>query len=261
MPATPTRASRPATRRRDAPLLGLVVALGLTPNIGAAMEQPRPEAAEKTAAASTPSVELPDGSGDYRETLALADQYRQGALPFDALVARLTARHLKRHALGCDYLMNPVPMPPPGVRFEPRLMPADWEGTWGEVAMAYWLGVLTREEYDRLHAIAHPQCATQHGVTRERAAELAREAVARLGGNHDMVLLEEEIQEREFGWVFRFAPKKYIETHDPRHMVPGLGPVAVERAGGATTFLATSVHPDAAIAEFERRWRAGRAVH
>ena len=32
----------------------------------------------------------------------------------------------------------------------------DWEGTWGEVAMAFLTGLLPRETYDLLHGRAHP---------------------------------------------------------------------------------------------------------
>jgi hypothetical protein len=37
-------------------------------------------------------------------------------------------------------------------------MPSDWAGTWGEIAMTMFAGDVTREEYDRLHRAAHPQC-------------------------------------------------------------------------------------------------------
>ena len=52
--------------------------------------------------------------------------------------------------------MTPVPVPPPGVKFDPKMMPKDWEGNWGEVAMAYHLGVLDKEQYNQLHKAAHP---------------------------------------------------------------------------------------------------------
>jgi hypothetical protein len=99
---------------------------------------------------------IPEGSGDYAEMLAQAKRFKSGELTFDELVA--AARHLAVHPLGDAYLMIPVPMPPPGHRFDPRMMPRDWEGTFGELAMAYWLGVLTREDYDRVHAAVHPTC-------------------------------------------------------------------------------------------------------
>jgi len=119
----------------------------------------------QTAASASPSPsgassmttdEIPPGSGNYAEVLALATRYKNGALGFEELKTALVAKKLVRHPLGCGYLMTPSPVPPPGVKFDPRMMPKDWEKTWGEVAMAYWLGRLTRDEYDRLHAAAHP---------------------------------------------------------------------------------------------------------
>jgi hypothetical protein len=107
------------------------------------------------------SIPLPDGSGDYREVLALATSHRAGAMDFEALTRAVVARGLPPHPLGDAYLMIPVPAPPPGSSFDPRQMPKDWEGTWGEVAMAYWLGALTRDEYDRLHRAAHPACGAR----------------------------------------------------------------------------------------------------
>ncbi|RLB64866.1 MAG: hypothetical protein DRI90_03555 [Deltaproteobacteria bacterium] len=46
--------------------------------------------------------------------------------------------------------------PPPQVEFDPKMMPKDWEGTWGEVTMAYWLGVIDQQIYQKLHKAAHP---------------------------------------------------------------------------------------------------------
>jgi hypothetical protein len=35
------------------------------------------------------------------------------------------------------------------------MMPPDWAHTFGEVTMTFWVGKLTRDEYDRLHKAAH----------------------------------------------------------------------------------------------------------
>jgi hypothetical protein len=99
---------------------------------------------------------IPEGSGDYAGALADASLYKRGAIDFEQLQRRVLARNLPPHPLGCKYLMTPVPMPPPGHGFDPRMMPEDWEHTFGEVTMTYWLGLLSRDEYDRLHAAAHP---------------------------------------------------------------------------------------------------------
>src|SRR5687767_8858253 len=77
-------------------------------------------------------VDIPEGSGDYREVLALATRYKARELTFAQLQDALLERKLPPHSLGDDYLMIPSPMPPPGVKFDARMMPTDWERTWGE---------------------------------------------------------------------------------------------------------------------------------
>lgn len=62
--------------------------------------------------------------------------------------------------------------------------------------------------------------------------------------------------ERDFGWVFFPVTRRYLETHNPGDLRPGLGPIAVERANGMATFLPTSGPPERVIAEYERQWRA-----
>jgi hypothetical protein len=103
-------------------------------------------------------IEIPEGSGDYREVLELAERYKSGAITFEQLQDAIIAKKLPPHSLGDGYLMIPAPVPPPGKSFDPRMMPKDWERTWGEVAMAYWLNALTRDEYNKLHQAAHPDC-------------------------------------------------------------------------------------------------------
>ncbi|MCY1083406.1 hypothetical protein [Archangium lansingense] len=101
---------------------------------------------------------IPPGSADYSAALADATLYKQGALSFAELQARVLARGLPPHPLGDAYLMVSPPPPPPGVIFSPLVMPYDWARTWGEIAMTLFAGDLTREEYERLHAAAHPDC-------------------------------------------------------------------------------------------------------
>lgn len=128
---------------------------------------PAPEAAPASAPiaepgpASDPGPEpvIPPGSADYSAVLADARAYRTGRIDFAELQRRIVARDLPPHGLGDGYLMMPVPVPPPGVPFDPLIMPGDWKGTWGEVAMTHFAGQITREEYDRLHRAGHPSCS------------------------------------------------------------------------------------------------------
>lgn len=96
-------------------------------------------------------------SGDYRRVTDLVDRFRAGTLGVEALVDRLRSLGLVPHPLGCGYLLVPVPMPPPGVRFDHRIMPPDREGTIGELAMVRG-SLLSREEWREVHAALHPEC-------------------------------------------------------------------------------------------------------
>ena len=69
------------------------------------------------------------------------------------------------------------------------------------------------------------------------------------------MVLEEQTVEKDYGWIFQFTTRRYLETSDPGALVPGTGPLVVEKEGGATAFLATSVCPEKAIEEYERRRR------
>ena len=71
---------------------------------------------------------------------------------------------------------------------------------------------------------------------------------------HDFVLLTEKTLTKDFGWVFFYTTRAYIETHDPSMLVPGVGPVAVTHNGDVVT-LSTSVPPTASIATFETAWK------
>ena len=86
------------------------------------------------------------------------------------------------------------------------------------------------------------------------AQEVAQRELDRTSPAHRFTLIPGDVQEFSFGWVFGFAPKKYIESHDRHDLVPGPGLLVVER-DGTTQFLPSSP-PNYAIAEFTRQWRA-----
>jgi hypothetical protein len=105
-------------------------------------------------------------------------------------------------------------------------------------------------------AVAAPATAARPGksVTRRQALEIARRELARDPAN-GFVIDEAKTLQKEFGWVFFYSPRAYLKSHDPKDLVPGSGPLVVERAGGATTYLSSSVPPEQALEEFEKEWR------
>ena len=97
--------------------------------------------------------------------------------------------------------------------------------------------------------------AAMASIDVNQAAAIAAEEIRREGAEHDFVILEDQTEEHPFGWVFFYVPRRYLETGSPNDLVPGNGPLVVER-DGQMTFLTTSVPPEVAIAEYERAWRA-----
>lgn len=89
-------------------------------------------------------------------------------------------------------------------------------------------------------------------LSREQALKLARDTISNLREGHELELVEADTVETEWGWLFRYAPKRFLETGDMRFMIPGIGPFVVERDSGKTTFLSTSVPPEVALAQYER---------
>lgn len=92
-------------------------------------------------------------------------------------------------------------------------------------------------------------------VEQQRALDIAKKQVLDLKSRHELVIQEEKTIERDFGWVFFVTTKKYLETKSPGDLVPGIGPLVVERDTGGSKFLSTSVPPSLAIEEYERQWR------
>ncbi|MBL8969407.1 MAG: hypothetical protein JNK56_02445 [Myxococcales bacterium] len=152
----PVVASGPAEAPASGPAEAPAV-VAEAPVVAASAPDPADEA--PTVVPTTDERPIPPGSGDYGAVLARARKFRRGEISFAALRAWVVARKLPPHPLTDKFVIMPVPAPPPGVPFDPMMMPPDWVGTWGEVAMAHFAGALTREEYDRLHAAAHPSCS------------------------------------------------------------------------------------------------------
>ena len=91
---------------------------------------------------------------------------------------------------------------------------------------------------------------TMTDVTERHAEAIVRTELAR--SPHDFVLLSDRTRTEPYGWVFFYAPSAYLKSGDPGDLVPGVGPIVVER-NGKLIHLGSSVPPDVAIREFGRR--------
>jgi len=128
-----------------------------TPSTATATPPPAPAPAAPTADIPADDLVIPERSADYRKMLELAVRYRRGEMTLAGLGERVVAEQLPPHPNGCGYLLMTPPPPPPEMVFDPKLMPRDWKGTFGEVAMMHFAGQLTMAEYETVHRTAHGQ--------------------------------------------------------------------------------------------------------
>jgi len=88
--------------------------------------------------------------------------------------------------------------------------------------------------------------------TRAEAAEMVRAYLHREYPRMDLVLLEDQAQEFEFGWVFFYNSKEYVETRDFHHALAGNAPLIVERVSGRILSTGTAEPVDAYIGAYRR---------
>ena len=88
-------------------------------------------------------------------------------------------------------------------------------------------------------------------ITKDDAIRIAQKTCANQSDKKNkFVLVTENPEEKAFGWIFFCNTEKYLRTKDRNYMVPGLGPLIVDREG-RSEFLSTAMHPSIAIQEYE----------
>jgi len=80
------------------------------------------------------------------------------------------------------------------------------------------------------------------------AQRIVDEASARIEGG--CVIVDAATQHKPWGWVFVWHSRRWLETHDIRHMVFGNGPIVV-MLDGSTHQLGTHLTTDQMIRQFE----------
>lgn len=85
-------------------------------------------------------------------------------------------------------------------------------------------------------------------ITLEQASLVAQKEIEKKGSG---MALFPEFETHDFGWVFFWNSKKYLETQDVKDMVPGTGPLVVTK-GGKVEFLTSAMPPRQAIEEYKR---------
>ena len=84
-------------------------------------------------------------------------------------------------------------------------------------------------------------------ITLQQAEVIAQRELDAIGTPGEMVIDRARTKTLEFGWLFRAETRRFLETGDPRHRIPGVGALVVERDSGEASFLPTAVPPDRAL--------------
>ncbi len=76
--------------------------------------------------------------------------------------------------------------------------------------------------------------------------------VQQVDSNEELAIAKEGKIEKNYGWIFFYNTKKYLDTKEISYALAGNGPVVVEKRNGQVTFLGTGKTIEKVIEEFER---------
>lgn len=99
-------------------------------------------------------------------------------------------------------------------------------------------------------------------LTYDEAFKIAREFLDKMTSSSsetpEVVIVEEHSIEREFGWVFFYQSKLFLETGEYQHRLAGNGPIIVNRASGALHTCPTYQSVEKSIAIYEQQLEQGK---
>lgn len=96
--------------------------------------------------------------------------------------------------------------------------------------------------------------AREKSLTQNDAELIAQNFLELNGNEHKMTILPDKTRKEVFGFVFFYAPKKYIETKDISYLVPGSGPLVIDKRNRKAIPLTTALHSEEAIKIFRNEW-------
>lgn len=73
--------------------------------------------------------------------------------------------------------------------------------------------------------------------------------------NDEPVILDDMTIEKDFGWIFFYHSRKYIETKDLKFYILGNAPILVNKFDGSLNYTGTAYETDHYIKEYESQLR------
>ncbi len=89
-------------------------------------------------------------------------------------------------------------------------------------------------------------------ISKEEAIKKVEDLLAERIPEQNPVILDEHTIEKEFGWVFFYQSKQYIETNDFQYMLAGNAPYIVNRFDGSIHETGTANTIEYYIDDYEK---------
>ena len=85
------------------------------------------------------------------------------------------------------------------------------------------------------------------------AKKFLETAEYRMGNEDSYMIVEQATIEKDYGWIFFYTSRKYIETGDEHYALYGNGPIVVEKSDGSTHQLGSAGGSKKQIEMYEAR--------
>ncbi len=89
------------------------------------------------------------------------------------------------------------------------------------------------------------------GISFEEAKRIANQWLLDQNCDFEIVLIDESTLKEDFGWIFFYQSKKYLETKNFRDMLAGNAPLIIDQETGELTTTGTAYGIDYYIAEYK----------
>lgn len=93
---------------------------------------------------------------------------------------------------------------------------------------------------------------------REQALAAVRARPVGVRAGDELVIVDDDTLEREWGWVFFYTSRRWLETADTRYRVSGNGPLIVNRYDGSVKFNGTDRPGEYYVTQYDTEYRRNR---
>jgi hypothetical protein len=90
-------------------------------------------------------------------------------------------------------------------------------------------------------------------ITFQEAKKIAEGELIKLyfSDTDSLIIIDNEIIEKEYAWIFPYTSKKFYETKDFMHAIGGNGPLFISKTDGKVSRYRTGLNIDGMIDEYE----------